>query len=47
MNDENELKMNVIEIPVPEEIEYISEWQNFQYPLGHLILAKNFPCKEY
>jgi len=33
-------QMNVIEIPVPEEIEYISEWQNFQYPLGHLILDK-------
>ena len=33
-------RMNVIEIPVPEEIEYISEWNNFQYPLGHLILDK-------
>jgi len=40
MQNESELKMNVIEIPVPEEIEYISEWQNFQYPLGHLILDK-------
>jgi len=32
--------MNVEKIYVPEEIEYISEWKNFQYPLGHLILDK-------
>ena len=32
--------MNVEKIYVPEEIEYISEWKEFQYPLGHLILDK-------
>ena len=41
MNMENEeKKMNVIPINVPKDIEYISEWDNFEYPLGHLILDK-------
>ena len=39
MNEE-EKKMNVIPINVPENIEYISEWRDFEYPLGHLILDK-------
>ena len=39
MNEE-EKKMNVIPINVPENIEYISEWTDFEYPLGHLILDK-------
>ena len=39
MNEE-EKKMNVIPINVPENIEYISEWDDFEYPLGHLILDK-------
>ena len=38
MNEEK--KMNVIPINVPENIEYISEWDDFEYPLGHLILDK-------
>jgi len=36
----NELKMNVIPIEVPEDIEYISQWTSFVYPLQHLILDK-------
>ena len=32
--------MNIIPINVPKEIEYISEWKEFEYPLGHLILDK-------
>jgi len=44
MNDSNlnetDNKMNVIPINVPKEIEYISEWKEFNYPLGHLILDK-------
>ena len=40
MNDNEERKMNVIPINVPEDIEYISEWNDFEYPLGHLILDK-------
>ena len=40
MNDNEERKMNVIPINVPENIEYISEWTDFEYPLGHLILDK-------
>ena len=39
MNEE-ERKMNVIPINVPENIEYISEWKDFEYPLGHNILDK-------
>jgi len=39
MNEE-EKRMNVIPINVPENIEYISEWNDFEYPLGHLILDK-------
>jgi hypothetical protein len=39
MNEE-EKKMNVMPINVPENIEYISEWRDFEYPLGHLILDK-------
>ena len=39
-NNEEEKKMNVIPINVPENIEYISEWDDFKYPLGHLILDK-------
>ena len=39
MNEE-EKKMNVIPINVPKDIEYISEWKDFEYPLGHLILDK-------
>ena len=43
--NENELvneepKMNVIPIYVPENIEYISEWKEFDYPKGHVILDK-------
>jgi len=37
---QNELKMNVMPIEVPEDIEYISQWTSFVYPLGHLILDK-------
>ena len=40
MNETDELKMNVIPIEVPEDIEYISQWTSFVYPLGHLILDK-------
>ena len=40
MNDNEEKKMNVIPINVPKDIEYISEWTDFEYPLGHLILDK-------
>ena len=40
MNDNEEKKMNVIPINVPENVEYISEWTDFEYPLGHLILDK-------
>ena len=40
MNDNEERKMNVIPINVPENIEYISEWDDFEYPLGHNILDK-------
>ena len=40
MNEINELKMNVIPIEVPEDIEYISQWTSFVYPVGHLILDK-------
>ena len=39
MNEE-EKKMNVISINVPENIEYISQWENFNYPLGHVIYDK-------
>jgi len=35
-----EPKMNVIPIYVPENIEYISEWKEFKYPMGHVILDK-------
>jgi len=35
-----EPKMNVIPIYVPENIEYISEWEDFKYPMGHVILDK-------
>ena len=38
MNEEK--KMNVIPIEVPEDIEYISQWTSFVYPLGHVILDK-------
>ena len=37
---EEEKKMNVIPISVPETVEYISEWKEFEYPLGHLIFDK-------
>ena len=43
MNNElNEMdnKMNVIPINVPEDVEYISEWESFTLPLGHSILDK-------
>ena len=45
MNEEiidclKEDKMNIIPINVPKEIEYISEWKEFNYPLGHVILDK-------
>ena len=40
MNDNEEKKMNVIPINVPENIEYISEWRDFEYPFGHNILDK-------
>ena len=40
MQNESELKMNVIPIEVPEDIEYISQWTSFVYPLQHLILDK-------
>jgi len=40
MQNENELKMNVIEIPVPDYVEYISNWKEFNYISGHLILDK-------
>jgi len=39
MNEE-EKKMNVMTINVPENIEYISEWRDFEYPFGHNILDK-------
>ena len=40
--DKNEMdnKMNVIPINVPEDVEYISEWESFTLPLGHSILDK-------
>ena len=38
--NEEEKKMNVIPIDVPNDVEYISEWKEFEYPLGHLILDK-------
>ena len=38
MNEEK--KMNVIPINVPENIEYISQWNDFEYPLGHVIYDK-------
>ena len=38
MNEER--KMNVIPIEVPEDIEYISQWNDFIYPLEHVILDK-------
>ena len=38
MENNEERKMNVISINVPEDIEYISEWKDFEYPLGHNIL---------
>ena len=38
--NEKEKKMNVIPIEVPEDIEYIGEWNDFQYPLGHVIYDK-------
>jgi hypothetical protein len=40
MNETDELKMNVIEIPVPDYVEYISNWKEFNYISGHLILDK-------
>ena len=40
MNETDELKMNVIEIPVPDYVEYISDWKEFNYISGHLILDK-------
>ena len=40
MNDNEERKMNVIPIKVPEDIEYISQWNDFIYPLEHVILDK-------
>ena len=39
MNEE-EKKMNVIPINVPKDIEYISQWIDFNYPLGHVIYDK-------
>ena len=39
MNEE-ERKMDVIPINVPENIDYISEWRDFEYPFGHNILDK-------
>ena len=38
MNEEK--KMNVIPIEVPEDIEYISQWTSFVYPMGNIILDK-------
>ena len=32
--------MNVININVPRDVEYISDWKEFNYPQGHLILDK-------
>ena len=32
--------MNIIPITVPEDIEYISEWKDFEYPIGHVIYDK-------
>ena len=40
MNNEEEKKMNVIPIEVPEDIEYISQWNDFIYPMGNVILDK-------
>jgi hypothetical protein len=40
MSDNEERKMNVIPIEVPEDIEYISQWNDFIYPLGNIILDK-------
>ena len=38
MNEEK--KMSVVSISVPENIEYISQWNDFEYPLGHVIYDK-------
>ena len=38
--ENEERKMNVIPINVPENVEYISQWNDFQYPLGHVIYDK-------
>ena len=35
-----EKKMNIIPIDVPDYVEYISQWEEFEYPLGHLIFDK-------
>jgi len=40
MSDIEKPKMNVIPIEVPDDIEYISQWTSFVYPLDHLILDK-------
>ena len=42
MNEESKrkLEMKVDPIPVPENVEYISQWTSFTYPQGHLILDK-------
>ena len=40
VDNNGERKMNVIPINVPKEIEYISEWKEFNYPLGHVIFDK-------
>ncbi len=33
-------KMNVIEIPVPRDVNFISEWKDYSYPQGHCIVDK-------
>ena len=40
LREEDNIKMNIDPINVPKEIEYISEWKEFEYPLGHVILDK-------
>ena len=42
MSEINEMgdKMNIIQVNVPEEVEYISEWKDYTLPLGHSILDK-------
>ena len=43
MNNENFLKedkMNIIPINVPEYVDYISNWRDYQYPQGTVILDK-------